>query len=213
MITNETLLFRMIEQPEKYSDTDWQQVLADADQRRLYEEMSQLKSVLLADHADAGATDETLAIEWQRIEQRKRPFFRKTRCQHKVAAVVALLFLVGGIAWAAVHVIRHTGTSAPTETPLPASLAVVHTDSLTPAVGHKLYDNVELGQMLDELANVYHLHVLYREEQVRQLRLYYRWNADYTVEKVMEMLNTFERIRLQLRHDTLFVESYPQTQP
>ena len=81
------------------------------------------------------------------------------------------------------------------------------TDTLTVMVEPRLYDNVPLEQMLAELAAYYKVDVEYRTDDVRSLRLYYEWQPDYTLDKVIEMLNNFESFRIHREDNILIVES------
>ena len=77
----------------------------------------------------------------------------------------------------------------------------------------KLYDNVPLEQMLTELSTFYHIKVEYRTEAARNIRLFYQWKPDYSIEKVVEMLNNFEWLNLEIENNTLYVSSNTEPQP
>ena len=77
----------------------------------------------------------------------------------------------------------------------------------------KLFDDVPLENVLAELADIYGLRVVYHNESVRRLRLYYQWKPTYSVEKVVQMLNMFEAMELRLDNDTLIVESDKPMEP
>ena len=74
----------------------------------------------------------------------------------------------------------------------------------------RLYDNVPLEQILTELSAYYHVDVEYQSEDVRSLRLYYQWEPDYSLDKVVEMLSHFETFNIYLENDKLIVESASQ---
>ena len=77
-----------------------------------------------------------------------------------------------------------------------------------PAVAEpRLYDNVTLEQMLTELAAYYQVDVEYRSDDVRSVRLYYQWEPDYSLDKVVEMLSHFEAFNIHREGDKLIVES------
>ena len=80
-----------------------------------------------------------------------------------------------------------------------------------PAV--KLFDNVPLENILAELSNHYHINVVYRNEEVKQLRLFFEWNPSYPIGKVVEMLNHFKTLRFQLEENQLIVEPQSTTEP
>ena len=71
----------------------------------------------------------------------------------------------------------------------------------------RLYDDVPLEQMLTELSAFYHVDVEYRSDDARSLRLYYEWQPDYTLDKVLEMLNNFESLSINREGNKLIVES------
>lgn len=42
---------------------------------------------------------------------------------------------------------------------------------------------------------------------------FYQWKPEYTIEKVVDMLNNFELLQLELKNDTLYVSSTVEPQP
>ena len=74
------------------------------------------------------------------------------------------------------------------------------------AVQPHLYDDVPLEQILTDLAAYYHVDVEYTTEDVRSLRLYYQWEPDYTIDKVVEMLDNFQAFEIHREGDKLVVE-------
>ena len=62
-------------------------------------------------------------------------------------------------------------------------------------------------QILSELAAYYHVDVEYRTDDVRSLRLYYEWEPDYSLDKVVEMLSHFESLSIHHEGNKLIVES------
>ena len=71
----------------------------------------------------------------------------------------------------------------------------------------KLYDNVPLGEIFQDISSHYHVKVVYQNEDAPRLRLFYRWKPEYTLEKVVEMMNNFEWIQIQSENDTLFIKT------
>ena len=63
------LLLQMMEQPQRYTDDQWQEILADDECRELYTLMSKVQSAVNAVHADEQITDEIIDAEWQRMER------------------------------------------------------------------------------------------------------------------------------------------------
>ena len=60
---------------------------------------------------------------------------------------------------------------------------------------------------LAELAAHYGVEVEYRSDDVRSLRLFYQWEPEYSLDKVVEMLNSFDAISIRHEDNQLIVES------
>ena len=124
------------------------------------------------------------------------------------------VLMLSGIAYAAIHVIatswnkqQSVKTEIATNTrPSAVTPQQVETDSAQ-VPQPKLYDNIPLEQILTELSAYYHIKVEYSSDSVRQLRLFYQWRPEYAIDKVVEMLNNFETLQLQIENDTLIVSS------
>ena len=131
----------------------------------------------------------------------------RTRLQYVFIAIL----LISGIVCAAVYLIRtasHSNVSPIQEEPV-SGLPQQENDTIA-LPRPVLYDNVPLEQILTDLAAKYQLQVVFRDDAVRQLRLFYQWKPEYTLGKVVEMLNNFEALNLQLKGDTVFVSSNTQ---
>ena len=139
----------------------------------------------------------------------------------KIAAMFVGVLMLSGIAYAAIHIVSHVGGNhvggdlqSPTQETRISNSSQQTADTDTIAVAQpKLYDNVPLEQMLTELSTYYNIKVEYRTEAVRKIRLFYQWKPDYSIEKVVEMLNNFDWLQLELKSDTLFVSSSIEPQP
>ena len=167
-------------------------------------------------------TSEMIDEEWQKFEAKhfgsEKPhssLFTIHYSLKKLAAMFVGLLMLSGIAYAAVQMARHTHTQEQAWNQGDRSL-----DSDGKAVDQgpvplipdstaqpRLYDNVPLGEILDELSTYYNIKVVYCTEDARHPRLYYQWKPEYTIEKVVEMLNNFEWLQMELKQDTLYVKS------
>ena len=180
------LLFQMLEQPERYSEAQWQEILADDECRELYTLMAKVKSTAPSPEVSGEAID----AEWQRLAQSQRPRATIIPMWRKVAATAAIALVLFGVSYAAVKtgffglqkqtteetVAVKPETPAVTADETPEAIEQL-TDSLTATAmaEPRLYDNVPLEQMLAELAAYYQVDVEYRSDDVRSLRLYYEW--------------------------------------
>ena len=211
------LLLQMLEQPECYSEAQWQEILADDECRELYTLMAKVKSTAPSPEV----SDETIDAEWQRLAQSQRARAAVIPLWRKVAVTAAIVVALFGLSYAAVT----TGffglqkqdnepkevQKSETIQKLPAhenSPAIeVANDSTPAAVEPRLYDNVPLEQMLAELSAYYQVDVEYRTDDVRSLRLYYEWEPDYSLDMVVDMLSHFESLSISREGNKLIVES------
>ena len=207
------LLLQMMEQPHRYTADQWQEILADDECRELYTLMSMTQSAVDAERADEEVTDEMIDDEWQRLSSVQSNFQLR-----KFAAMFIGILMLSGIAFAAIHVISHSNSHKEKDTvAVTKSSSLTHQTSLpqdtiaTPQP--KLYDNVPLSDIFDELSTYYNIKVEYRNDATRQIRLFYQWKPEYSIEKVIEMLNNFEWLQLELVNDTLYMSSTIEPQP
>lgn len=228
---NITRLLEMLENPEAYTEQEILDIInIDEDTREAYRQMVAAKQGYrhkqTAQDADADAA-------WQRFETERLQddsaktvtisSFPHNSTPHsrlkKIAASFIGLLVVSGIAFAAVYLIRQS-PATPTPTPVPQTeqteQAVIteepsdtiptdtlKTDSpLEPVV----YDNIPLEKMLSEIVTHYDAEVVFRNTNARQLRFHFVWNPEQGLEKVVETLNHFEHLHVDLQGNQLIVE-------
>ena len=199
------LLFQMMEQPQLYTAEEWQEILSDEECREIYTLMAKTKSAF---DSQKEIDDKTIDVEWKKLTLSSR------RNWLRVAAMFIGILMLSGIALAAIHISRHVygnhdagELQSPTqETRISNSnQQTVEADSIS--TEPKLYDNVPLGEIFQDISNHYNVKVVYQNDDAPRLRLFYRWKPEYTLEKVVEMLNNFEWIQIQAENDTLFIKT------
>ena len=206
------LLLQMMEQPQHYTAEEWQEILADEECRELYTLLSKTQSAIDAARADQEVTDDMIDAEWQRLSDEKQEVRNEKLSLLKFAAMFVGILMLSGIAYAAIHIVSHNnGPKAQDEviTNSQSSTSqsqIVKSDTIA-APEPKLYDNVPLGEIFEELSDYYNVKVVYQNEDAPRLRLFYQWKPEYTLEKVVEMLNNFEWIQIQTENDTLFIRT------
>ena len=216
------LLLQMMEQPQHYTAEEWQEILADVECRELYTLMSKTQSAIYATRADQEVTDDMIDAEWQRLSDEKRKATGRRVSGNEVrsekysllkfAAMFVGILMLSGIAFAAIHIASHYNASEQetkvikNSQPSTSSPQLAEPDTIV-APQPKLYDNVPLGEIFDELSGYYNVKVVYQNEDAPRLRLFYQWKPEYTLEKVVEMLNNFEWIQIHTENDTLFIRT------
>ena len=217
------LLLQMMEQPQHYTAEEWQEILADEECRELYTLMSKTQSAIDVARVDKEVTDEMIDAEWQRLSPEKRKATGRRVSGNEVrsekysflkfAAMFVGILMLSGIAYAAIHIASHYNASKEQDTkviknsqPSVSNPQLAEPDTIA-TLQPKLYDNVPLGEIFEELSGYYNVKVVYQNEDAPRLRLFYQWKPEYTLEKVVEMLNNFEWIQIQTENDTLFIRT------
>ncbi|ERK40278.1 hypothetical protein HMPREF9135_0574 [Segatella baroniae F0067] len=207
-------LLKAIEYPELFSEQELDALLRDDEAREYYR--------LMADAAAAGRyarqrelPDDVLDREWRRLVEGRRPALRR---RYRVAAAVAVVLLVSGLALAAIHIVRTNRaarqektaavaapsyTSRGVETAFPVDTAASRT--LPAAADFRQFDNERLVDIVREMAAYYHVRVVCLREESGDLRLRYRWDRSLPVEKVVASLNMFHHVDLTLDHAVITI--------
>jgi hypothetical protein len=215
MMDKSELLFQMMEHPERYSDEQWCEVLADEECKELYTMLSMVRSAIDDERIGGSMSDELINLEWDKFRAKHEVMASGSSPRWpKIAAAVAIVVLCFGLAIAAVysHVFEKqahdgkesTATLHVTSTPESGALPdqEVHTDELQSF----LYDNVPLEQIISDLSSHYDVDVEWRSDEARDLRLYYKWEPSFTLDKVVDMLNSFEAINITREGDKIIIE-------
>ncbi len=209
----------MMEHPERYTDEQLQEMLADDECRELYETMRFVESAQQMDEAKQQIANGLKDEEWEKFEQRHfkssviQPLNSSWRWR-KMAAAAAVVVMLSGITYAAIGLTRHLHSldlfSSPTETTNETNVTnleeVLPNDSTAVAVEAVTFENVPLDEILRTIADHYGKTLDIRSKQAHTLRLFYRWNKQATLESIIADLNHFEQLHLTLSDDTLIVE-------
>ena len=193
-------LLEMQEHPERYTEEEIRQLMADEECRLLYEQMVRATDAVFAEKAKA--TPQT-----HPTTERTRPVI------YKIAAIFVSLLMLSGIAYAAIHIVSNvrgdvksptqetqiTNTGQQDDIDQPAEV----TDSIPPT---RIFENVPLDEMVNELATYYNKVADIRNAQAHELRLYYKWERKDELESVVNDLNHFDHVNLTLEEDKLIVK-------
>ena len=139
----------------------------------------------------------------------------------KIAASFIGLLIVSGIAFAAIHIVRHyVGQDMPTP-PQETEVAVPHqqvalddtvkvekTDTIAPKATMEpvVFDNVPLEEMLPKIATHYDATVTFANDKARQLRFRFVWNPQQDIDQVVNDLSQFESLTVTLKDNQITVE-------
>ena len=222
-------LLEMLDHPDAYSEQQIRDIInRDEDTRAAYRLMVEAKRSSRHRHND-NAVDVDSA--WQRFLENEESgmkseetsadspaaanasFFTLHSSLQKIAASVAGVLLVSGLAFATIHIVRqHQKADAPRTEVTESAAKPVATASAeamandTVVVQPVVYDNIPLEKMLTEIAAHYDVKVTFANAEVRGLRFRFVWNPQLGIDQVVSDLNQFERLTVTRMDHLITVE-------
>lgn len=201
-------LLEMMDNPAAYSEQEILDIInADDPTREAYRLMTLAKDASCDHRADEMEVDVDQA--WKEFEQRHFPAPRRRLIPwYKIAAAVLGVLFISGIAVAAVRGMMQRGQVQEAqigETALP-SIDTAAVAMETPVVAEPVnFDNVPLGEILDKMADYYNVEVVFKSNDVRQLRFHYEWNPEAGLASAIDGLNHFKRVNIEQTGNQLIV--------
>lgn len=223
------LLLDLLEHPEKYSETQKDELLGDEEVNELYQLQVETRQSLDFAKSKEKMKMPSIDAEWEKLkdETKQNAETQQTAKQlplwspmRKVAAVAAVL-VVSGITFAAIHLVtRSHQPSDKNNTELVAShkdsIQQVSapqksnieekTDSASLAQLPLVYENAELQNILTPIAEHFHLQVTYQNESARHIRLFLQLEKNMSLDDIIELMNHFEKVNIRHEGQTLIVE-------
>lgn len=205
------MLFDMQEHPEKYTDEQMERLLDDEEVKEFLRDLS------IARMAGKKAAPKKVDVDkaWKEFSNGSYPNRMKI-----AASVIGVIFL-SGVAFAAVQngwlnfstSDKVVDNKAMTEQIVPSNtlandslkaMTVEPTDSLD--MKPVVFDNAELGTVLMQIADFYHVKVEYMNANTQHVRLFFNWNKSKTLEQNLELLNAFDCIQIEYVEGILIVK-------
>ncbi|MBM6992235.1 MAG: DUF4974 domain-containing protein [Prevotella sp.] len=209
-------LLDALDHPENYTDDELQRLLQDDELRATYELMSHTSSAHEYQQTSDKLPDEELDRQWDHIAHHSATAPRR---RYRMAAAVAGILLVSGIALAAIHIVRTTRHSSPAPAPQTVTTTTLHSDTLKPAAQDSLpagegrgessphqYDNTSLLDIVHDMGEYYHVRVACHNDEAARLRLRFLWERSQSVEQAVETLNTFDHVELTFADSTITIQ-------
>lgn len=219
------MLFDMQEHPEKYTDEQMEHLLADEEVKEF------LRDLAMARMAGKKATPKKVDVDkaWKEFAEThnkdlltdKKEANSTYRNRMKIAASIVGIIFLSGVALAAVQngwfkfstsdkvveekaATEQTANSKQLANDSLKAMTVEPTDSLD--MKPVVFDNAELGTILMQMADFYHVKVEYMNANTQHVRLFFNWNKTKTLEQNMELLNAFDRIQIEYVEGILIVK-------
>lgn len=229
------MLLDLLEHPEKYSETQKDELLGDKEVNELYQQLIETRQSLDFAMSKEKMKMPSIDAEWEKLKEEKQQkeemsqnaetqqtakLFSLWSPMRKVAAVAAVL-VVSGITFAAIHLVtRSHQPSDNSNTELVASQKdsiqqvsapqksniEEKTDSASLAQLPLVYENAELQNILTPIAGHFHLQVTYQNESARHIRLFLQLEKNMSLDDIIELLNHFEKVNIRHEGQTLIVE-------
>ena len=229
------MLLDLLEHPEKYSETQKDELLGDEEVNELYQQLVETRQSLDFAKSKEKMKMPSIDAEWEKLKdemklkeemsqnaetQQTAKLFPLWSPMRKVAAVAAVL-VVSGITFAAIHLVtRSHQASDKNNTELVASQKdsiqqvsapqksniEEKTDSASLAQLPLVYENAELQNILTPVAGHFHLQVTYQNESARHIRLFLQLEKNMSLDDIIELLNHFEKVNIRHEGQTLIVE-------
>lgn len=229
------MLLDLLEHPEKYSETQKDELLGDKEVNELYQQLIETRQSLDFAKSKEKMKMPSIDAEWEKLKEEKQQkeemsqnaetqqtakLFPLWSPMRKVAAVAAVL-VVSGITFAAIHLVtRSHQPSDNSNTELVASQKdsiqqvsapqksniEEKTDSASLAQLPLVYENAELQNILTPIAGHFHLQVTYQNESARHIRLFLQLEKNMSLDDIIELLNHFEKVNIRHEGQTLIVE-------
>ena len=229
------MLLNLLEHPEKYSETQKDELLGDKEVNELYQQLIETRQSLDFAMSKEKMKMPSIDAEWEKLKEEKQQkeemsqnaetqqtakLFSLWSSMRKVAAVAAVL-VVSGITFAAIHLVtRSHQPSDNSNTELVASqkdsiqqVAAPQksnieekADSASLAQFPLVYENAELQNILTPIAGHFHLQVTYQNESARHIRLFLQLEKNMSLDDIIELMNHFEKVNIRHEGQTLIVE-------
>jgi hypothetical protein len=193
---NKQLCRDMQEEPDKYSDQEIEEMMDDLDQ--------------MPDVDEA----------WQQFTWQHIPSERPIHTWRKIAAILIGILALSGIAIAAVQMMRQSQHEEQPVTAVEKPQSAIIVSQTLPAdtivkTEPVVFDNVPLDSIAKDIATYHHLEVDLQNERQRvgasagmqasQLRFYFVWNQEESLQEVIEKLNMFEHVNMAVENGKLIV--------
>ena len=215
-------LLELQDHPERLTDEQLQQILADDEMRQLVQQLGFAKRAFK--HQDVKNDTLDVDTEWEKFaashanelvaldEEKPKSHFYIYLFRHKIAASFIGVLLVSGIAFAAIWSLTPSPSpkgEGSEYTQVSDTVKSVTTPLSTGrgAGGEASYvfNNVALDSILTTIAVAHGAQVEFENDAARQLRFHFVWKREDSLASVVEKLNTFDAVNIGMEDKKLVV--------
>ena len=207
-MTQEEKMKRLLDaqdHPETFTEEELQAILKEGDLRESAELMARLKQAYIGKETE----DIDVDAEWQRIASQKPK--RRSWGWMQIAATTICVLMLSGITYAAINHLISTdqkpGIAVTDRKPDVKKVMKTYGQKAVPAnQAPVVYNNVELRQIMQRIADGYGVKVVFKNEKASSLRFFLQWEADDTLQEIIDKINHFEKVHLTLNEEIITIE-------
>jgi hypothetical protein len=175
------------------------------------ESNDKLEQLLRQMYTEETDTSEIVDEEWKKFEAKHFGPKRRSWGWMQIAASIIGVLMLSGISYAAIsHLIMMDSKPKVAITERKPDVKKVKKTYGIEAAPTKqtpvIFNNVELQQIMQYIADGYGVKVEYKNEATRTLRFYLQWEADDTLQEIIDKINHFEKVHLTLNEETIIIE-------
>ncbi len=211
-------LLDALEHPDRYTQNDLEDMLQDPDVKEVFDLLDKTKSSLQP------LPPPDVEAEWKRFEKNHPTYKDMHRSwlagilSRNIAATIAIAVIsvtaVAAIVGIGINQIsQRQEASSPNDVKTEYAEIIAKPDSVKSVEPGKdktpeiiVFDNEPLKTIAGKIAEYYGYKVEFNNEASKSLRLYFRWNQEDTIEDVVESLNNFEQITINITDKTIIID-------
>lgn len=214
-------LLDAVEHPERFSDEELEKMFEDSEILEMYRLMGRTSYALTE------TAEPDIDKEWQDFAKERggslqrgalRPFtgiFSRNAAAVLICVGVSLAVVAAtiGVRYSMGHSEEPEEITSVAESDLSGFRDVeVKADAAKPNSSSDtnpeqvIFKDEPLEKIISEIAAYYEVEVAYKSDSARQLRLYFQWDQSLGLEDVVNQLDSFDQIRIELSDNALTIE-------
>lgn len=175
------------------------------------ESNDRLEDLLRQMYAEEAEVSDIVDEEWQKFEAKNFLPRRRSWGWMQIAATTICVLMLSGITYAAINHLISTdqkpGIAVTDRKPDVKKVMKTYGQKAVPAnQAPVVYNNVELRQIMQRIADRYGVKVVFKNEKASSLRFFLQWEADDTLQEIIDKINHFEKVHLTLNEEIITIE-------
>ena len=213
------LLLNAINNPEKYSSAELKELYQNDELKEIFDLLDKTKSSLQS--IPRPDIDE----EWTRFKNNHNlqkgkksylkfsPFFSRKIAASILIAIISLTTVAAIVGVSVSSLNNKENESRENELIATKDVIINQTDTLNTqsessvqSLGTVIFDNEPLDVIMKQIGDFYCYKIDFKNNSIKSLRLYFRWNKASTIQEIAESLNNFEQIHLTIEGETIKID-------